>query len=181
MKKALLFLTILTILNSCTKNNVAETKVVKFSIPSGTITGSGNDLDVYVDDAPSGTSNSSRRFNKGVSEITEDVVNNGAVLVYIRSLNGEIFGIPSEANGNSWASLPYTVNTTSYQININFQYSVGLVSIVRRDSDLILGNLDGTHYKVVILDPIEKSILIDNGVDLSNHNEVMSALEMSKK
>ena len=97
--------------------------------------------------------------------ITQEIINTGAVLVYIRV-------------NNSYNQLPLTFYQSSdYSTTIEVSNSVGGVNIFWTDSDLVQPINPGTQtFKVVV---IAASAKIQNpGVDYSNYEDVESAFNL---
>jgi hypothetical protein len=74
-------------------------------------------------------------------EITNNVINNGAVSVYM-----------SDSNAKQWIELPFTTYfSPSYSTTFLTSYSEGLVEVYCVDSDLVLPDYPGTaSFKIVV-------------------------------
>jgi hypothetical protein len=97
--------------------------------------------------------------------ITQDIINSGAVLVYIKV-------------GNNYSQLPLTFyQSASYSSTIEVSTFVGGLSLFWTDSDLTQPNNPGSQtFKVVV---IAASGLIQNpNVDYSNYEEVKSTFNI---
>lgn len=97
--------------------------------------------------------------------ITQEIINSGAVLVYIKV-------------GNNYNQLPLTFYpSASYSSTIEVSTFVGGLSLLWTDSDLIQPNNPGSQtFKVVV---IAASGLIQNpNVDYSNYEEVKSTFSL---
>jgi len=101
------------------------------------------------------------------SAITQDVLDNGAVLVYLNASN------------NNWNQLPLTIYTSSsFSSTLQVSNSLGNVRIFWTDSDLTQPSTPPSlTFKVVVLTP---KILSENpDLDLNNYEEVKSLINKS--
>ena len=98
------------------------------------------------------------------SAITQDILNNGAVLVYV-------------ASGVNYYQLPYTFYpTSSYSRTYNYVHYLGGLKVYVTDSDLNTPEPGTLKFKVVV---IEASGLMKNpNVDLNNYQEVKKAFNL---
>ena len=98
------------------------------------------------------------------SAITQDILDNGAVLVYV-------------ASGVNYYQLPYTFYpTSSYSRTYNYVHYLGGLKVFVTDSDLITTEPGTLEFKVVV---IEASFLMKNpNVDLNNYQEVKKAFNL---
>ena len=97
--------------------------------------------------------------------ITQSIIDEGAVLVYIKV-------------GNGYTQLPLTIyQSPNYSTSIEVSTFVGGLSLFWTDSDLIQPTNPGEHtFKVVV---IAASGLIQNpNVDLGNYEEVKDAFNL---
>jgi hypothetical protein len=163
-------------LQSCQKTKVLEPTVIKFHVNFAAPLGTGDDTDAWVEDGVPTNENYQYRYNKSIPSITQDVLDNGAVLAYIRVMDNICGGISAENEGNAWAAMPYTETRSGYILILGYQCKPGLFSFTRKDTDLITAT-DNYFVKVVVLSAVEKNILIEAGVDQTNHNAVMDLLD----
>ena len=98
------------------------------------------------------------------SAITQDILNNGAVLVYV-------------AEGVNYYQLPYTFYpSSSYSRTYNYVHYLGGLKVYVTDSDLNTPEPGTLKFKVVV---IEASGLMKNpNVDLNNYQEVKKAFNL---
>ena len=97
--------------------------------------------------------------------ITQEIINSGAVLVYI-------------GGNNSYTQLPFTIySSDEYSTSFNYAVSVGSIQIECSDSDLILPQQPGNvNIKVVVIASSQKHLIQDT--DVSNYNEIKDALNL---
>ena len=96
--------------------------------------------------------------------ITQDILDNGAVLVYV-------------ASGVNYYQLPYTFYpTSSYSRTYNYVHYLGGLKVYVTDSDLNTPQPGTLEFKVVV---IEASFLMKNpNVDLKNYEAVKKAFNL---
>ena len=99
------------------------------------------------------------------SAITQDILDNGAVLVYV-------------ASGVNYYQLPYTFYpTSSYSRTYNYVHYLGGLKVYVTDSDLNTPEPGTLKFKVVV---IEASGLMKNPiVDLNNYQAVKKAFKLT--
>ena len=99
------------------------------------------------------------------SAITQDILDNGAVLVYV-------------ASGVNYYQLPYTFYpTSSYSRTYNYVHYLGGLKVYVTDSDLNTSEPGTLKFKVVV---IEASGLMKNpNVDLNNYQAVKKAFNLT--
>ena len=99
------------------------------------------------------------------SAITQDILDNGAVLVYV-------------ASGVNYYQLPYTFYpTSSYSRTYNYVHYLGGLKVYVTDSDLNTPEPGTLKFKVVV---IEASGQIKNpNVDLNNYQAVKKAFNLT--
>jgi len=99
------------------------------------------------------------------SAITQDILDNGAVLVYV-------------ASGVNYYQLPYTFYpTSSYSRTYNYVHYLGGLKVYVTDSDLNTTEPGTLKFKVVV---IEASGLMKNpNVDLNNYQAVKKAFNLT--
>ncbi len=99
------------------------------------------------------------------SAITQDILDNGAVLVYV-------------ASGVNYYQLPYTFYpTSSYSRTYNYVHYLGGLKVYVTDSDLNTPEPGTLKFKVVV---IEASGLMKNpNVDLNNYQAVKKAFNLT--
>ena len=99
------------------------------------------------------------------SAITQDILDNGAVLVYV-------------ASGVNYYQLPYTFYpTSSYSRTYNYVHYLGGLKVYVTDSDLNTPQPGTLEFKVVV---IEASFLMKNpNVDLNNYQAVKKAFNLA--
>lgn len=145
----LIFVLSVALFSGCTKEGPAG-KDGNANVSSTTLTASN-----WVYSAPSWVA------TLPYSAITQEIVNSGAVLVYIKV-------------GESYNQLPLTFyQTDSYSTTIEVSTSPGQVTLFWTDSDLIQPDNPGSQsFKVVA---IAAATMIDNpDLDYSSYDEVMS-------
>jgi hypothetical protein len=101
-----------------------------------------------------------------VPAINQDVVDNGAVLVY------------ASIDASSYAQLPLTVYTSAdYSSTLEVQHSLGLVRVLWTDSDLIEPNMPPSMtFKIVVMS--QSQIIANPNLDTTNYKEVAEALNL---
>ena len=99
------------------------------------------------------------------SAITQDILDNGAVLVYV-------------ASGANYYQLPYTFYpSSSYSRTYNYVHYLGGLKVYVTDSDLNTPQPGTLEFKVVV---IEASFLMKNpNVDLNNYQAVKKAFNLA--
>lgn len=101
-----------------------------------------------------------------ISEITQDILNTGAVLGYMRS----------SSTDDVWFQLPAILTYSGWETNFELAYQVGSVQISVYDSDLktaVPGNYD---FKIIVIEgTVGKRGLLDD-VNTANYEETMHAL-----
>ena len=99
------------------------------------------------------------------SAITQDILDNGAVLVYV-------------ASGVNYYQLPYTFYpSSSYSRTYNYVHYLGGLKVFVTDSDLNTPEPGTLKFKVVV---IEASGLMKNpNVDLNNYQAVKKAFNLA--
>jgi hypothetical protein len=103
-----------------------------------------------------------------VPEITQAVVDNGAVMVYYENTYGE------------WEAMPNTVAVTSnYSTVYSFSHWLGHVSLYVFDTDWLTLSPDDMNIKIVIIS--EKQLMQDASVDWTNYQDVMAKLNIESK
>ncbi|HBS89127.1 MAG TPA: hypothetical protein DEA97_21450 [Bacteroidales bacterium] len=102
--------------------------------------------------------------------ITDDIINNGAVLVYMK-----------HSTGSWWYALPYTEWTSETYHTTTFQeIQTGSVWIWVYDSDLTLGANPGDKlFKVVTIDGSTKSSIPEN-LDLNDYKQVAKFFKITE-
>jgi hypothetical protein len=110
----------------------------------------------------------------GVSAITQSVYDNGAVLVYLKTI------ATTNSPGGTWESLPFTYAiATTYSRTYRYAWSVGQIFLDQRDSDGVPVRPSSTQlYKAIIIgsSSLEKRL---GGIDLTNYKVVSQALGIS--
>jgi hypothetical protein len=102
--------------------------------------------------------------NLNVPEITQDIVDNGAVFVYMSNGNG------------GWTALPCTIPIDgSYSSTYTPVHYVGGVRIWKTDTDLLTMDPGSTTFKVVVVS--EHGLAQRPNVNWENYNEVKAELE----
>jgi hypothetical protein len=105
-------------------------------------------------------------INLLVPEITQSILDNGAVLVYM--------GVGS----GSWVSLPYIVWNVGYASQYLPIISVGKVTIWKTDSDFFQTDNPGDKtFKVIVIAGSGFSAMPSN-IDLNNYEEVAGYLNL---
>lgn len=104
----------------------------------------------------------------GYAAITQDIIDNGAVLVYISNTAG------------TYQQLPFTYYpASSYSRTYTFAYAVGTVTIYVSDSDLVIPDNPGAvTFKIVVMAASAKRELQQKHVDLNNYSEVVTYLNI---
>jgi hypothetical protein len=98
--------------------------------------------------------------------ITQDILDKGAVLVYVQS-------------GSNYFQLPYTFYPTStFSRTYTFRHYLGGLSVYVTDSDLIQPDNPGLlTFKVVVI--ASSALAKHPNVDLNNYNEVKKTFELN--
>ena len=96
-------------------------------------------------------------------EITQEIVDNGAVMVYFKFI------------GSDWIALPFTISDDNYSsLNMNYYFSVGEVNIQATGFDDLIdynaSDFNGTTVRVVVI--TQEGRMSHPNVDLSNYEEV---------
>ncbi|MDC0302407.1 hypothetical protein OAL39_01745 [bacterium] len=101
-----------------------------------------------------------------VAAINQDVLDNGAVLVYV------------SINGSPYSQLPLTFFTSAdYSSTLEVQHSLGLVRVLWTDSDLIEPNMPpAMTFKIVVMS--QSQIITNPNLDTTNYKEVAEALNL---
>lgn len=101
-----------------------------------------------------------------VPEITQGVLDNGAVLVYV------------ETGAGQYSQLPVTLYTnTDYSSTLEVIHLLGLVQINWTDSDLIEPNMPpAMNFKIVVMS--QSQIIANPNLDTTNYKEVAEALNL---
>jgi len=99
------------------------------------------------------------------SDITQDIVDNGAVLVYAKV-------------GDVWMAIPFTYSpSTTYSTNIEVNHFLNTVRIFVADSDGILPDMPSwNEIKVVIISA--NGLILNPNVDHSNYEAVKEAYQL---
>ncbi len=98
-----------------------------------------------------------------VPEITQSIIDNGAVLVYLSNGSG------------GWLALPFVQWYNGYGHQYNAVISVGAIRIWVSDSDLTQASNPGTvSFKVVVMD----GVTLPKNVDPKNYYEVSNYLNI---
>lgn len=149
MKKSILFIALLALVTiSCKKDKYGNTDVY-----SNTYTVS------WTFEDPSYTASMS------VSEITQDVLDNGAVMVYMSNNNG------------GWIALPYTLPMSStYSSTFTPVIYNGGVKVWKTDTDLLTLDPGTSTFKVVVL--TQKQLIAHPNVVLTDYNSVAEEFEL---
>lgn len=148
------FLFIALSITSCTK--VASPDTFEFTLTSSDFSSVGT----------SGNSNYLYAASRSVSAITDNVVNYGAVLGYVK------------LGGTQWAPMPYLETYSTYISIYSYQYESGTVYFVRKDSDLLTVSPGSITVKIVVL--TQKQMHLIDDVDIKNYQEVAEALSLEK-
>jgi hypothetical protein len=104
-------------------------------------------------------------INFSYNAITQDILDNGAVLVYVQS-------------GSNYFQLPYTFYPSStYSRTYTFKHYLGGLSVYVTDSDLTQPANPGLlTFKVVVI--ASSALAKHPNVDLNNYNEVKKTFEL---
>ncbi|MEJ6638222.1 MAG: hypothetical protein QNL10_07310 [Crocinitomicaceae bacterium] len=102
-----------------------------------------------------------------VPEITQGVVDNGAVLVYLVT-----------SGGAGYSQLPLTIYTSSsYSSTLEVVHSLGSVRVFWTDSDLIEPDMPPSFtFKIVVMS--QSQIIANPNLDTTNYKEVAEALNL---
>jgi hypothetical protein len=149
MKNLLLFIGFISfILSGCQKETYGNT-----DITSDTYVVS------WVFDDPS--------YKTTISEpkITQEIIDNGAVMVYKSNENG------------GWIALPYTLPIdNTYSSTFSFVLYDGGVTIWKTDTDLLTLDPGTSTFKIVILS--QHGLIKHPNLDLTDYKEVEKALDL---
>ncbi len=117
-----------------------------------------------------GTARQSFTYTRTVSQITADVANNGAVLVY------------QSTDGTVWRALPFS-QVYSQTSNFSFEFNVfitsGALGISIRDTDPNnpgLPTIAASRYRAVIMAPSPITAAKLQNIDVRNYDAVVAAL-----
>lgn len=104
-------------------------------------------------------------INFTYSAITQDILDNGAVLVYVKS-------------GSNYFQLPYTFYpNSSYSRSYTFKHYLGGLTVVVTDSDWLQSPNPGLlTFKVVVI--ASSAIAKHPNVNLKNYDEVKKTFEL---
>jgi hypothetical protein len=103
-----------------------------------------------------------------VPEITQAVVDNGAVMVYYENMYGE------------WEAMPNTVAvSTNYSTVYSFSHWSGHVSLYVFDTDWLTLSPDDMNIKIVIIS--ERQLMQDASIDWTNYEDVTAKLNIESK
>ncbi|WP_051293170.1 collagen-like protein [Olivibacter sitiensis] len=105
-----------------------------------------------------------------MSEITSDIVNNGAVMVY----GGFFWGDP-------WSALPISYFENSRTVHFAFGVKQGSVTLRMHYSSNAAPTAPGIQFKVVVIKGNAVTSAKNQGVDLNNYNEVVSFFNLSDR
>ena len=101
-------------------------------------------------------------------EITQSVIDNGVVLVYLKG------------NGGSWYSIPYSLTSNDYSYNFSYSFEVGKVSIYcdgfDNNGSPNPSDFNGNEYKIVVID--KHQIQANPNIDLTNYEDVSNAFKL---
>ncbi len=122
----------------------------------------------------------SRYYVRNNSSITQDVLDNGMVLVYFT---------PNSSNNDQWEPLPYqfTDFSLAFDYNIAFETVPGSVKLhyffVRRNAtatlpELSIYKITDYKFKIVAVGGNLGTFMLAQKVDLKNYNEVSKAMEL---
>ncbi len=105
-------------------------------------------------------------INFTYAAITQDILDKGAVLVYVQS-------------GSNYFQLPYTFYPSStYSRTYTFKHYLGGLSVIVTDSDLTQPANPGLlTFKVVVI--ASSALAKHPNVDLNNYNEVKKTFELN--
>ena len=147
-KTAFLSLLLVFIMSSCNKNNYGNTNI--FSV-TYTVSWEFEDPSyvTYVD----------------VPEITQDVLDNGAIMVYMSNDSG------------GWTALPCTLPmAASYASTYTPEFYKGYVKIVQTDTDLLTVDPGVMDFKVVVL--TQKQLTAHPNLVLTDYSSVKEELNL---
>ena len=142
------------ILISCKKETIRETTTIQSQSNISTFT-------VYNTNWI--TSNQFQIATIMNSAITQDIVDNGAVLVYLKE-------------NSNWVSLPLTYyGNAAYSTTIRVDHNVGFFKVYRSNSDLSTpGNPGNQTYKCVLISG--EQLAQNPNVNLNSYKEVIEVL-----
>jgi hypothetical protein len=146
--KRIIFLSaiLIALFTSCSKNKYGNTDII-----SDTYTVS------WTFDDPS--------YKTQISEslITQDIIDNGAVMVYMSNGNG------------GWIALPYTLpQDATYSSTYSFVLYDGGLTVWKTDTDMLTLDPGTTTFKVVILS--QHGLIQHPGLDLTDYEAVEKEL-----
>lgn len=106
------------------------------------------------------------RMNIAYPAITQDILDNGAVLVYMKN------------NQSSWSQLPLTIyQSATYSTSIEVVTGLGGLSIFWTDSDLLQPiNPGGATFKIVVV--AASGMALNPDVDLNDYQAVQRAFDL---
>lgn len=100
----------------------------------------------------------------GLSNLSTEVVNSGAVMLYYKS-------------GSDYLAMPFALNITStIQLHGNFDYTYNVLRVYWELSDLADPNPGYTEFKLICIPPA--SLIGHNDLNLKNYNEVAKTFNL---
>lgn len=119
-----------------------------------------------------GTSRSVFTYSRSISQITADIANNGAVLVY------------QSSDGNIWRALPFSQvynQTANWSIECGVFVTTGALGLTLRDTDpnnpLLPTNIAASRFRCVVIAPSPIAMAKLSNVDIRNYDAVVAAFD----
>ncbi len=149
MKNSILIIALLTlIMTSCQKDNYGNTDIY-----------SNKYIVTWTFQDPS------YKAILSVPEITQDVLDNGAIMAYLSNGN------------NGWIALPYTLPVdATYSSTYTPVFYLGGVSIWKTDTDLLTLDPGVSTFKIVVL--TQKQLIAHPNLDLTDYESVATELAL---
>lgn len=156
---AILLLIVSTTFNACQKPEKGETG------PAGANGNANVQSSVYYVSSYS-TSGNILYTNIFVSDLTQDIVDNGAVLVYMETSSGAYSQLPITLAASSTVDLLIEPIHSAYNVQVQFSFS----------NNLLPGNPGLTKFKIVTIQGRE--MLEDTTINWKNYEEVKARLKL---
>jgi hypothetical protein len=125
---------------------------------------------VYADDWDKDYTNSFTGYSKVIPLITQNIVNNGVVLVYYKSTSGTYW--------YNWDHTSVSASGSLWSWNHSIEFESLVLFVTTTTSDAVPGLID-YNIKVVIIDGTPSSIQKLKSVDYSDYNQVKTKFNLT--